>query len=189
MKYYSSILFSIFVLSVSLLGCDDIITEEPIIMDSAQHFEFTIDTTSGTFGESATISLEMAFREFSEADEINLFNITVMARAPEELPSETTLSGQIRIQTPESEQFHTIASITEMTFSELETEQSLFTDNTEGVTPSSEGVEAARMLYKQRPLPAIDLAFNGTVQQPDDTDERITFDFIITIYTQIHATP
>lgn len=166
-------------------GCDDIVSDNYIILDSINSFEYHIDTETDTFSQTQRIPLQAILNEISGADEVNLFNVTVKIKNIGQTSPDTEITARLDLSRESSDDVLALVDISDAALSQFENRQSIFLEDTNGITPNPEGVQAIQQIFRESPLPVIDLSINGNVKRPTGAPQRVTFDFVITIYTQL----
>jgi hypothetical protein len=166
-------------------GCDDIVSDNPIILESVHSIEYHVDTETDDFSQTQRIFLQAILEDIPGAEEVNLFNVTMKVKNLGETSPDTEVTAKLAVRRAGSETYHSFVDISNVALFRFENEQSVLTEDIAGVTPNPEGLKVVQQIFNESPLPVIDLAIEGSANTPDGSPQRVTFDFEITIYTQI----
>ncbi len=177
--------FSAFIFLTLTAGCDDIVSDDYIILDTINSFEYHIDTETDNFSQTQRLPLQAILNEISGADEVNLYNVTVKIKNIGQTSPETEITARLDLSRETSDEVLTLVDISDATLLQFENRQSIFLEENNGITPNPEGVQAIQQIFRESPLPVIDLSIEGHVKRPTGAPQRVTFDFVITIYTQL----
>jgi hypothetical protein len=177
--------FSALIFLIITAGCDDIVSDNYIILDTINSFEYHIDTETDNFSQTQRLPLQAILNEISGADEVNLYNVTVKIKNIGQTSPDTEITARLNLSRQTSDEVLTLVDISDAKLSQFENRQSIFLEDSNRITPNPEGVQVIQQIFKESPLPVIDLSIKGNVKRPSGAPQRVTFDFVITIYTQL----
>ncbi len=160
-------------------GCD--VSVNPLVFDGSPiSTRIEIDTEQNTFEYSNSINLNAAVVDFDDVvDSISVYNVTLKVENRLSPSAETPFNAYLYIDDVK------LADINGLTFAAFESEQSLFTDELlEYITINLNSVESLSTKLAQSPLPTVNVKVAGNVEEGP-----LTFDLLVTLYTQVYTTP
>jgi len=121
-------------------------------------------------------------------EDVSFFNITMLVSDIYDSSPETSFSGQLTARQSGTNQSQAIVNFNNIKFEDFFTEQSIFSDDIEGISVVSDGISTLVDYYNQKPAPVVDFTVAGTVNRAGGED-RVAFDFEVRLYVQVATDP
>lgn len=170
-------------------GCDDMIRDNLLILEDVAEFNFTIDTGEANYSEMESVNLQSIIDDLdSDVEDVRFYNITLQVTNTYSTPISTGISGSLRVKASNENQYRTLVNFTDLTLEDFQTERSIFSDELEGISVVSNGVDFLMGLYGQRPAPTLDFNVRGSINRAGGGD-NVKFDFIARVYSQFETDP
>lgn len=189
MKSRNLFLMIIPVWMVFLSGCDDMLRDNLLIVDSVSTFEYAIDTRDVNYTETERINLQSVIDDIDgDVEEVSFYNITMYVKNIYDSSPQTAISGQLRARAAGASQSEPLVNFTNISFEDFFTETSIFSGELPGITVASGGIQTLLNYYQQKPAPVVDFTVSGTINRAGNED-NVKFDFVVKLYSQMATDP
>lgn len=170
-------------------GCDDMLRDNLVILDTVTKLEYSVSTRDVTFSENERVNLQSVIDDIDgDVENVNFFNITVYVSNIYNSSPETSISGQLRSRISGTSQSYTLVNFTNITFEDFFRETSIFSDDLAGLSVDPNGVEGLLTYFNQKPAPVVNFTVSGTINRAGG-EERVEFDFVVRLHTQMDTDP
>lgn len=179
----------IWILGLSIVACDDMLSENLVIIDSVTSAKYSIDTGEVAFSESESVNLQSVIDDIDgDVENVDFFNITMFVSDIYNNSPQTSISGQLTSRVSGSSDAHPLVNFSDISFDEFLSERSIFSDELPGITYNPDGIQALIGYYNRKPAPVVNFTVNGTINRAGGED-NVKFDFVVKLYTQVSTDP
>lgn len=177
------------ILSLSIAACDDMLSDNLVILDSVTTAKYSIDTGEVNYSESESVNLQSVIDDIDgDVENVDFFNITMFVTNIYNSSPQTSISGQLTSRISGSSETHTLVNFTDISFEEFLSERSVFSDELPGITHDPVGIQALINYYNRKPAPVVNFTISGTINRAGGED-NVKFDFVAKLYTQVSTDP
>jgi hypothetical protein len=170
-------------------GCDDMLRDNLLIVDSVSTFEYAIDTREVNYSETERVNLQSVIDEIDgDVEDVTFYNITMFVKNIYESSPQTSISGQLRVRPAGASQSEPLVNFTNITFEDFATERSIFGGELPGITVVPGAIQTLLNYYQQKPAPVVDFTVSGSINRAGN-EQNVKFDFAVKLYTQMATDP
>ena len=190
-KKIGTVIAATFLSLIIITGaCDELIRDNLLILEDVAEFVFTVDTGEVNYSEMESVNLQSIIDDLdSDVEDVRFYNITIQVTNTYNTPVATSISGSLRIKASNDNQYRTLVNFTDLTLEEFQTERSIFSDELDGITVVSNGVDFLMDLYGRRPAPTLDFNVQGSIDRVSGGGGNVEFDFTARVYSQFETDP
>ena len=189
MKNRTLNLIMISILSLSIAACDDMLSDNLVILDSVTTAKYSIDTGEVNYSESESVNLQSVIDDIDgDVENVDFFNVTMFVSNIYSSSPQTSISGQLTSRISGSSDSHVLVNFTNICFEEFLTERSIFSEDLQGISYDPDGIEALIDYYNRKPAPVVNFTLTGTINRAGG-EGNVKFDFVAKLYTQISTDP
>ena len=177
------------ILGLSIVACDDMLSDNLVVLDSVTSANYSIDTGEVTFSENESVNLQSVIDDIDgDVKNVDFFNITMFVSNIYNSSPQTSITGELTSRISGSSDTRTLVNFTDISFDEFLSERSIFSDELPGITHNPDGIQALIGYYNRKPAPVVNFTVNGTINRAGGED-NVKFDFVVKLYTQISTDP
>lgn len=170
-------------------GCDDMLRDNLVIVDSVSSFEYSVDSRDVNYSETERLNLQSVIDDIDgDVEEVTFYNITMFVKNFYDSSPQTAISGQLSVSPVGSAQSEPLVNFNNITFEDFASERSIFSGELPGITVVPGAIQTLLNYYRQRPAPVVDFTVSGTINRAGNED-NVKFDFVVKLYTQMAADP
>lgn len=189
MKNQRKPLFGLFAIFIFIAGCDDMIRDNLVMLDTVNSFVYSINTYDNSYSETERINLQSVIDNIDgDVEDISFYNITMFLSNIYDSSPQTSFSGQLMARQSGTNQNHALVNFSNIKFEDFFTERSIFSTDLPGISVVPEGISTLVDYFNQKPAPVVDLTVSGTVSRAGG-EENVKFDFEVRLYTQVATDP
>ncbi|TVQ03378.1 MAG: hypothetical protein EA359_09505 [Balneolaceae bacterium] len=174
---------------ISAIGCDDMLRDNLLIIDSVSAFEYAIDSRDVTYSETERLNLQSVINDIDgDVEDVTFYNITMFVKNIYDSSPQTSISGQLRVRPAGASQSEPLVNFSNITFEDFAKERSIFSGELPGITVVPGAIQTLLNYYQQKPAPVVDFTVSGTISRAGNED-NVKFDFVVKLYTQMATDP
>ena len=189
MKRRTSLVSMILLLIITLPGCDDLLRDNLVILDTVTRLDYKISTRDMNFSENERVNLQSVIDDIDgDVKEVKFFNITMFVSDIYNSSPETSFSGQLTSRISGTSQSHTLVTFSNIKFEDFFQEVSIFSDDVPGLSVVPNGIDGLLGYFNRTPAPVVNFTVSGTINRAGG-EERVEFDFVVRLHTQVETDP